>query len=260
MGNGSNQLSHLPMPPWWEAARKSSIEKRNAAQKSAFGKIASAANEADQKAAMSELGKHEKVLAEEFERQNNAAAFAPGVGLNLAGSAADQQAFLDMVRREMARSKSFHDLMMAINSDAAHPVHIELYPQNTLQVFDAFFGYGAQGVDMVDFAQLPVDPPPGRPEAMTQGENLAHSMAEAQAGTRLQMIKERAYPLAHADGITAGNAYRLDRGQQSARSSEVVSGLQITFDYEAGGKTIYRETVTRDQAGNVTGVSGKNVP
>lgn len=187
-----------------------------------------------------------------LQRQKDAASFAPGPGLKITGdgggpaSPADQKAFLDMVRREMATSPSFHRLMLTINADKRYPVTVVLGRNQTQLTVDSYDSDtaakpGLQEVDLADFQRLPVDPPSAFPNAITQGEALAHSMAEAYEGAN----STGSYGAAHAVGISAQNQYRDDRGQQGHRlpppddSRKTADGVRFT--YWANEKLVHME-------------------
>jgi hypothetical protein len=176
------------------------------------------------------------------QRRQAAAAFAPGSGLKITGpdgkpaSAADEKAFLDMVRREMVTSPSFFRLMLTINADQRYPVTVALGRDQAETMIDSYDSDtaakpGLQEVDLADLQRLPVDPPPAFPNAMTQGEALAHSMAEAYEGAN----STGSYGAAHAVAIAAQNQYRDDRGQQGHRlpppddSTKTADGRRFTY-------------------------------
>ena len=150
------------------------------------------------------------------ERQKAVQAFAPGGGLKLVGDAADQEAYLAMVRREMLRSNRFYALMVAIKANARYPVEIKVGRNQKGITIDSFHSdsvkLGAQEVDLADLDQLPVDPPAGEPDACTRGEALIHAMAEASAGAN---AADRY--ASHLEGIQAQNDYRDERGQKGHR-------------------------------------------
>ena len=154
-------------------------------------------------------------FASRAERIAAAEAFTPGPGLKLKGSPNDQKVFLDMVKREMVTSPSFSALMLAMNRDAAHPVEVTLGRNQRgvfMDSFDSQFTAGQQEIDLADLKKLPRDPPAGYPDAVTQGELLAHAMAEARVGA-----EGDEYSPAHEAGIKAQNDYRDDRGQSGHR-------------------------------------------
>jgi len=249
------------LPSWYAAERQRSLDKLAAAQKRALDQVGRAATEAEQGAVWSELGRKEQEFSREMERQQNALNFTPGDGLELAGDQAQQQIFLEMLRREMARSPSFHDLMLRINKDAQHPLYIHVYGTNTMAIFDNFVGKGAHVIDMADFAKVPVDPPAGFPEAATQGEWLAHAMAEARTGATATVPQSQLYLYSHTMGIDAGNAYRRDRGQEAMRTrTDSATPSQVTVTYARNGTPVYRETFDRDSQNNVTRVGRHAIP
>jgi hypothetical protein len=150
--------------------------------------------------------------------------FSPGPGLTLNGNAALQTEYLDMVRREMARSPSFNKLMLELNRDTAHPVEVRLTRDGVgtfMDSFDSEYTPGQQEVDMADLEFFPADPPPDHPSAITSGEILAHAMAEARQGA----LKEERGP-AHQTGIDAQNRYRDDRGQSGHRRHRLDDGRE----------------------------------
>ena len=171
-------------------------------------------------------------MAQRAQRVADAEAFVPGLGLKLKGAPADQQLFLKMVRREMIVSPSFHALMMAMNRDAAHPVEVTASQNQPVFVdsFDSQFTAGQQEVDLADLRGFPPNPLSGFPDAVTRGELLAHSMAEARAGAQGDE-----YASAHEAGIKAQNDYRDDRGQHGHRQDITIpvnaaGNLDVRYD------------------------------
>lgn len=156
----------------------------------------------------------------EAERRQRVEAFTPGPGLTLTSKKpADQRKFLTMLRREMLRSRSFSALVFSINANTTNPVTMDL-GRNQRGVFvDSFdadrVGPGHQRVDMNDLEKVPVEPPAAFPDAVTQGEILAHSLAEANAGATTD------FRGAHEAGVHAQNAYRDDRGQKGHLSPDM---------------------------------------
>jgi hypothetical protein len=150
------------------------------------------------------------------QRKKAVEAFAPGGGLKLAGDAADQEAYMAIVRREMLRSSRFHALMVAIQANTRYPVEIKVGRNQKGITIDSFHSdsvkLGLQEVDLADLGRLPVDPPAGHPDACTQGEALIHAMAEASAGAN---TADRF--ASHLAGIQAQNDYRDERGQKGHR-------------------------------------------
>ncbi|MCI0617833.1 LysM peptidoglycan-binding domain-containing protein [bacterium] len=136
--------------------------------------------------------------------------FTPGAGVALNGSAADQATFLHMTRREMLVSPSFNTLMNTQNADAAHPVTINVAAAPHPMFVDAFHLGGTQDIALNDLQQFPENPPAANPNAMTRGENLVHSMAEARQGALGNVYMD-----SHTRAIQAENQYRVDIGQKS---------------------------------------------
>jgi hypothetical protein len=259
--SGQSNLPSLPLPSWFTAERKRSLDKLEAARKRALDQVGRADNVAEQAVVWKELIRKQEEYARELKRQQTALTFTPGDGLELAGDQAQQDAFLEMLRREMARSPTFHDLMLRINQDRQHPLYIQVFGTNTMAIFDNFVGAGAHVIDMADFAKVPVDPPPGFPEAATQGEWLAHAMAEARTGATATVPQSQLYLYAHTMGIDAGNAYRRDRGQEAMRTrTDSATPTQVSVTYARNGTPVYRETFDRDKQNNVTAVGRHTIP
>jgi hypothetical protein len=174
--------------------------------------------------------------------------------MNVIGSAADRADFTQMVRREMLRSRSFHDLMTTQNADAAHPLNVTVGRNQPGTYVDAFNGGGNQTLDLADIQAWPDRPPPGNPDAMTQGENLMHALFEARQGAL-----GHGYNVAHRRAIGAENNYRADIGQTSRLrmppNDTTVNGAGNTeFQFNNG----YREET---QGGNsITGIVRHNPP
>lgn len=172
-------------------------------------------------------------MAQRAQRAADAEAFVPGPGLQLKGSTANQQAFLKMVRREMVFSASFHALMMAMNRDASHPVEVTVSRNRSdvfIDSFDSQFTAGQQEVDLSDLQEFPPNPLTEFPDAVTRGELLAHSMAEARAGAQGDE-----YAASHEAGIKAQNDYRDDRSQHGHRQDiklpvNAAGNLEVRYD------------------------------
>jgi hypothetical protein len=162
------------------------------------------------------LGWAGRALWNQAQRKKAVEAFGPGGGLKLVGTAADQEVYLAMVRREMLRSNRFYALMMDIKANTRYPVEITVGRDQKGITIDSFDSgrvkFGAQELDLADLAKLPVDPPAGQPNACTQGEALIHAMAEASAGANTADAFA-----SHAAGIQAQNDYRDERGQKGHR-------------------------------------------
>ena len=191
-------------------------------------------------------------LAQNIANAKTAATFTPGPGLQVTGSAADQKAFLDLVRREMARSQTMRDLMTTINNDAAHPVKLDVGRSQPGHFVDAFNGGGKQTLDLDDIQQFPLDAPKSHPEGMVQGEQIVHALAEAREGALGQ-----AYGPAHAAAIDAENKYRADLGQSQklmAPPNDTSSGAggSVIFNFDGG----YKEEVHVGPTGDtITGIT-----
>jgi hypothetical protein len=242
MGNPGD-LAHVPpfavapLSSWslvWRAARMearrrgivaalSDAERRWTQDAAAIDDRMRAAQTADAKAALvGELVQRRKQRDDEIRQQMNAL-FTPGAGLKLRGDAVHQQAYVDMVRREMLRSPGFHALMVTMNEDGQHPVSVRVdrnQPGILVDNFDSAQGFtGHQELDLADIQQLPLDPPAGAPSAITQGELLIHAMAEARQGALGD-----GYDAAHLAAIRAQNEYRDERGQPGHRRDPPYDG------------------------------------
>jgi hypothetical protein len=186
-----------------------------------------------------------------------AATFTPGAGLTMNGNAADQATTLHAIRREMLVSPSFRQLMNTINADAAHPVTLNAGRNQPRHFVDAFNGGGNQTIDLADIEQWPVTPPAGHPEAMVQGENLVHALAEAR-----HAALGNGYGPSHRVAIEAENRYRRDIGQNAGlrlppNDTTLGSGNSVIFQFDNG----YREQVNVDASGaNITGITRHNPP
>ena len=188
-----------------------------------------------------------------------AATFTPGVGVAVNGSAADQATFLHMTRREMLVSPSFNTLMNTQNADAAHPVSVtvgrDAFPGYAGIFIDAFNqgGPGSHMIDLADLQQFPENAPSANPDAMTRGENLVHSMAEARQGALGNVYMD-----SHTRAIQAENQYRADIGQTSRLKMPpndiTVGPAGTTFQFNNG----YTEQVQSDPAGAITGIVRTN--
>ena len=186
-----------------------------------------------------------------------AATFTPGVGVAVNGSAADQATFLHMTRREMLVSPSFNTLMNTQNADAAHPVTVtvgrDAFPGYAGIFIDAFNqgGPGSHIIDLADLQQFPENAPSTNRDAMTRGENLVHSMAEARQGALGNVYMD-----SHTRAIQAENQYRADIGQTSRLrmppNDITVDAAGTTFQFNDG----YTEQVQSDPTGAITGISG----
>jgi hypothetical protein len=147
----------------------------------------------------------------------NSATFTPAGGLKFAPGtkAADQAAYLHMVRREMLTSPTLAKTMNEINADKAHPVTVNVGRDMKNVRLDVDRG-GTQDIDLADFDRLPVTPGAQNPNAITQGEVLAHAMREAR-----ERVKDPTadHAKAHAAAIDEENQYRKEIGQKSFRKS-----------------------------------------
>lgn len=144
----------------------------------------------------------------------NSATFRPADGLKLKGSAADQAAYLHMVRREMLTSPTFAKTMNEINADKAHPVKVNIGRDMPNVRLDVDRGGGTQDIDLNDFDKLPDKPGASNPNAITQGEVLSHAMREAR-----QAALGQKHPEAHAAAINEENEYRKEIGQKTFRKA-----------------------------------------
>jgi hypothetical protein len=173
-------------------------------------------------------------MATYAQRKKVVDAFQPGGGLQLKGSDADRKAYMAMVRREMLRSGTFYNLMLAINADKKNPLEVTLGRNQKGMQIDSFdsgsWKIGAQEVDLADIDKFPIDPPSGHPHAITQGELLIHAMAEAKAGAQTAD-----YPSSHEIGVKAENDYRDDRGQKGHR----LAPSKDPEDYKSNNWTIF---------------------
>ncbi len=193
-----------------------------------------------------------------------AATFTPGVGMVLNGSAADQATFTNMLRREMLRSPSFDRLMNTQNADAAHPLNLTVGRNQPGHFVDAFNAGGNHTFDLSDVEAFPDRPPAGFPDAMTQGQNLMHGMAEARQGAlhpSVALLPDGTpvtYRPAHRAAIVAENEYRRDIGQHSQLRmppNDTLRGApNTTFQYNNG----YTETTLGGTT--ITGINRTNPP
>lgn len=227
----TDSVPRVSLPYWWSDALARVMEK-----------IPKARDDNDLKKIMAEHGALGKRLSDELQRQRDAASFVPGPGLSLDGDDALQAEFLAMVRREMARSPSFHKLMMRVNAEPNEKYKVTVHlSEKSEHAFDNFRGGGEQDIDMGDVRLLPVNPLLGYPSSSTQGELLAHAMAEARAGTEWQSAD--VYQKAHAEGIVAGNAFRRDLGQPGERPAppgDVVTNVAgARFPYTNGYSEVF---------------------
>ena len=161
----------------------------------------------------------EHVERAQAERKQRIEAFTAGGGFKLTGSPNQQEWLMDRVKKAMLQSPSFEALMFEIRNDSAHPVHLTLHrndPEVFVDGYDSKLTPGLQGLDMDDLNRLPSDPPAAHPNAITQGEILAHLMAEARQGAQGSGDPVE-YANAHKAGIDAQNAYRDDLGQKGHR-------------------------------------------
>jgi len=170
----------------------------------------------------------------ETDRRVAAASFTPGPGLALKGSPAHQTKFLNIVRREMAVSPSFFNLMQSLNGDVRHRLEVTVSRNSDflMDSFDSVYTAGQQEVDLADLEMLPANPPADFPHAATRGEILAHAMAEARGGAQGEDYKR-----AHDIGIKAQNDYRDDRGQKGHRGEGGVernAAGNRTINYDNG--------------------------
>jgi hypothetical protein len=189
----------------------------------------------------------------------SAATFTPGVGIGVIGSAADQATYTHMVRREMLASPSFKTLMETQNADAAHPITVTVgsnaFPGYKGVFIDGFNqgGPGHHMIDLADLQQFPQNPPASNPDAMTSGENLVHSMAEARQGAL-----GNDYMYSHTRAIQAENQYRADIGQTSKLKMPPndLAGApgSETFQFNNG----YTEQVQNDANGTITKIVRTN--
>lgn len=185
------------------------------------------------------------------------ATFTPGVGLRLHGSAPDQAATLHMIRREMLASSSFRNLVNTVNADKVHPVTLRVGRNQPGHFVDAWNGGGTNTIDLADVLQFPVTPPAANPEAMTQGQNLAHVLAEARQGAL-----GHGYRPSHRSAIQTENRYRADIGQRASlrlppNDTAAGPGHSVVFQYDNG----YREQVNTNAAGTtITSIQRHNPP
>ncbi len=190
-------------------------------------------------------------------RRIGAATFTPGVGIAVTGSAADQATYTTMMRREMLTSPSFDRLMQTQNADAAHPLNVTVGRSQPGHYVDAFNGSGNHTFDLDDLEAFPVTPPAGNPDAMTQGQNLVHGMAEARQGAL--RTGANTYPPSHRAAIVQENQYRRDIGQRSQLrlppndTTRNAAGNTV-FQYDNG----YTEETTGGTT--ITGINRTNPP
>ncbi len=194
------------------------------------------------------------------------ATFTPGVGVAVNGSAADQATFLHMTRKEMLVSPSFKTLMNTQNADSTHPITVNLGrnvfpgkptgPTVFLDEFDKNVP-GNQTIDLADVQQFPENAPAANPDAMTRGENLVHSMAEARQGALGNIYMD-----SHTRAIQAENQYRADIGQNTKLklppndSTVNAAAGNITFNFNNG----YTEQVNLAPDLTITGIVRNNAP
>ena len=158
-------------------------------------------------------------------------------GLTTNGSATDKAALFAMFGREMARSKTFRDVIIEITEDRTHPVTINVGRNNAYWVDE----FATNNVDLDDLEWFETGPVANYTWVQTQGEIILHWLVER----RFAAVNGGGFAAAHAHPMAAGGRqekYRGDLGQ----AGRVVSQTRTDL---GGGLQEGRYT---DTAGNMT--------
>jgi hypothetical protein len=182
-----------------------------------------------------------------------------GQGLVLQGSDTDQEIFKEKLSYGLSHSVVFRKLFTDIANNPAQNVQVDIGRNQPNVLLDAF-EYEAstetakrnvQTIDLADLEQSPIFPPDAHPDAMTQIQNLIHTLEEARVGAKSSSTNpSERYQQGHQAGIALENLYRLEQGQGGILQTEPVlmkGGYQWT--YSNGHQEIW--LVTGDQISGI---------
>lgn len=183
-----------------------------------------------------------------------------GTGMHMAGSAADQEAFLQMMRADLGESSTFQRTVSEIGNDTdpAHRVELDL---GRGQDITGAPGTGVWGdafatdqVDLDDFGFFPAAPDAARPNEITQTELMTHFLAERRAA--LTSATPADFGPAHTAGLAVQNQVRDEFNQSHVVSqtgaANAAGGTDGVFTFADGTS----ERVNTDVHNNMTGRVG----
>lgn len=142
-----------------------------------------------------------------------------------------------MFGREMARSRTFRDVLVEITEDSAHPVTINVGRDNAYWIDE----FSTNSVDLNDLEWIEEGPVADYRWAQTRGELILHWLVER----RYAAVNGGGFDAAHAHPMAAGGRqeqFRTDLGQPGRVVSQSRTDL-------GGG---LQEGRYRDTAGNMT--------
>jgi len=166
------------------------------------------------------------------------------------GSAADQAALTSMLTSACTQSADFKSEYDTTVADTGHSIRYDVGRSQGGVLIDA---YGSNAVDLDDLSALPVTPPAGHPNALTQSQALKHIMAERWYKATLPCAE---YLECHEKGGMVGeNALRSEAGQspvvKHSGTPNPGGGVTVTITYGNGGS----ESWTINSAGNITAIA-----
>lgn len=133
-----------------------------------------------------------------------------GQGMNISGSAEDQETFRRMLRDGMTDSPTFRNMISGIgnDSDPAHRIQANVGRNQPGVIGDSF---ATNAVDLDDLEVWPSAAPDAHPNQVTRNELMVHFLTERQ--NALASANPADFGPAHQHGIDMQNQYRAERNQ-----------------------------------------------